>query len=48
VDSIVLAQVSMARVRTAAAELVSVPVLSSFDTSLEAIRASARVALQDA
>lgn len=38
VDSIVLAQVSMARVRNEAQKHVPVPVLSSFDTSLLAIR----------
>jgi aspartate/glutamate racemase len=38
VDSIVLAQVSMARVREAARDEVSVPVFSSLDTSLTAIR----------
>jgi len=38
VDSIVLAQVSMARVQPAAQQQVAVPVLSSFDTSLEALR----------
>ncbi len=38
VDSIVLAQVSMARARNAAQARVSVPVLSSVDTSLSAIR----------
>lgn len=40
VDSIVLAQVSMGRVRDRAQQQVPVPVLSSFDTSLEAIRAA--------
>lgn len=38
VDSIVLAQVSMARVRDRAQESTSAPVLSSIDTSLSAIR----------
>ena len=40
VDSIVLAQVSMGRARELAQNAVSIPVLSSFDTSLEAIRAA--------
>lgn len=38
VDSIVLAQVSMARVRDEAQSSVRVPVLSSLDTSLSAVR----------
>lgn len=37
-DSVVLAQVSMARVRAEAQKSVGVPVLSSLDTSLEAVR----------
>lgn len=42
VDSVVLAQVSMARVREAAQRDSPVPVLSSMDTSLTAIRAMLR------
>lgn len=38
VDAIVLAQVSMARVRDAAQHAVEIPVLSSLDTSLSAVR----------